>query len=95
MLQALIESGREAQRTGAWDEALAHFESALQLLPAEGDSKTKADLFRYAPKLKSGGLLLLHDFTYPEVQRACADYLATRQSQPLGQIHSLKIHQMR
>ena len=47
MLHALIESGREAQRTGAWDEALAHFDSALQLLSAEGDARTRADLFRW------------------------------------------------
>jgi putative nucleotidyltransferase with HDIG domain len=47
MLQALIESGREAQRTGAWDEALAHFDSALQMLPPEGDSKTRSDLLRW------------------------------------------------
>ena len=47
MLQALIESGREAQRTGAWDEALAHFESALQMLPAEGEARTRSDLFRW------------------------------------------------
>ena len=47
MLQALIESGREAQRTGAWDEALAHFDSALQMLPAEGDSQTRSDLLRW------------------------------------------------
>ena len=47
MLQALIESGREAQRTGAWDEALAHFESALQMLPSEGEEKTRADLLRW------------------------------------------------
>jgi putative nucleotidyltransferase with HDIG domain len=46
MLQTLIESGREAQRTGAWDEALAHFETALAMIPAEGDHETKADILR-------------------------------------------------
>src|SRR5215217_4800607 len=40
MLQNLIDSGREAQRTGAWDEALAHYESALALL-ADGSDPTK------------------------------------------------------
>ena len=48
MLQTLIESGREAKRTGAWDEALAHFEAALAVLPSgEGDAKQKADLLRW------------------------------------------------
>lgn len=47
MLQTLIESGREAQRTGAWDEALAHFETALAMIPEEGDAKSTADLLRF------------------------------------------------
>lgn len=47
MLQTLIESGREAQRTGAWDEALAHFEAALQMVPPDGDAKYTADLLRW------------------------------------------------
>lgn len=47
MLQSLIDSGREAQRTGAWDEALAHFDSALQLLPEEEQPATRADLLRW------------------------------------------------
>jgi putative nucleotidyltransferase with HDIG domain len=47
MLQTLINSGREAQRTGAWDEALAHYETALAMLPTEGDPKNAADLLRW------------------------------------------------
>ena len=47
MLQNLIEQGREAQRTGAWDEALAHFEAALAILPEEGDARKSADLYRW------------------------------------------------
>jgi putative nucleotidyltransferase with HDIG domain len=47
MLQNLIDSGREAQRTGAWDDALAHFESALAMLSSEGDPRTNADLLRW------------------------------------------------
>jgi putative nucleotidyltransferase with HDIG domain len=46
MLENLIQSGREAQRTGAWDEALAHFDTALQLLPQDGDPAHRADLLR-------------------------------------------------
>src|SRR3712207_3248500 len=47
MLETLINSGREAQRTGAWDEALAHYETALAMLPAEGDPRNAADLLRW------------------------------------------------
>src|SRR5687768_16397037 len=47
MLQTLVESGRAAQRTGAWDEALAHYETALAMIPADGDAKAKADLLRW------------------------------------------------
>jgi putative nucleotidyltransferase with HDIG domain len=47
MLQNLIEQGREAKRTGAWDDALAHYEAALALLPSEGEAKTAADLHRW------------------------------------------------
>ena len=46
MVQDLIESGREAQRTGAWDEALAHFEAALELLPQDHEPASRADVMR-------------------------------------------------
>src|SRR5690606_25510807 len=46
MVRGLIESGREAQRTGAWDQALAHFDAALQMLPP-GEQGTRADLLRW------------------------------------------------
>jgi putative nucleotidyltransferase with HDIG domain len=47
MLQALIESGREAQRTGAWDEALAQYETALAMIPPEDDAKVRSELHRW------------------------------------------------
>ena len=47
MLQKLIESGREAQRTGAWDEALAHYESALALIPAGEGAGDRAKVLRF------------------------------------------------
>lgn len=46
MLQNLIDSGREAQRTGAWDEALAHYESALALLADGSDPTMESELHR-------------------------------------------------
>jgi putative nucleotidyltransferase with HDIG domain len=45
MIQDLITSGREAQRTGAWDEALAHYDSALQLL-SEDEAAHRADVLK-------------------------------------------------
>src|SRR5690606_8481434 len=48
MVQTLVEAGREAQRVGAWDEALAHFETALAMLATGGDPKTRADLLRWS-----------------------------------------------
>ena len=48
MLQTLVERGREAQRSGAWDDALAHYETALGMLTGEGDAKIRADLLRWA-----------------------------------------------
>jgi putative nucleotidyltransferase with HDIG domain len=58
MLQTLIESGREAQRTGAWDEALAHYETALAMIPEEGDPSRTADLLRWSGMVHAerGGL---------------------------------------
>lgn len=47
MLQNLIDSGREAQRTGAWDDALAHYESALAMLADGSDPKKQLDLHRW------------------------------------------------
>ena len=47
MLQTLLESGRAAQRTGAWDDALAHYETALAMIPEEEDARVRADLLRW------------------------------------------------
>src|SRR5690242_6972202 len=47
MLQSLIRQGREAQRVGAWDEAIAHYETAMTLLPSEGDAADAADIQKW------------------------------------------------
>ena len=47
MLQSLIRQGRDAQQVGAWDEAIAHFETALALVPPEGDPSNTADILRW------------------------------------------------
>jgi putative nucleotidyltransferase with HDIG domain len=47
MLQHLIESGRQAHRAGAWDEALAHYETALAMVPADGEPRNAADLHKW------------------------------------------------
>ena len=69
----------------------------LDLLFIDGDhayTTVKSDLVLYLPKLKPGGLLLLHDFDYPEVRQACAESLAGRPTVDLGLTHTLKAFQM-
>jgi putative nucleotidyltransferase with HDIG domain len=44
MLSSLIESAKEAHRTGAWDNALAQYSTALTLAPE--DPRTTADVLR-------------------------------------------------
>jgi len=47
MLTRLIQAAQEAERVGAWDEALARYEEALSRLPGEGDAALAADLLRW------------------------------------------------
>jgi putative nucleotidyltransferase with HDIG domain len=46
MLTELIDSAREAYRRGAWDEALAGYETALAMVPEGEDAGSSADLMR-------------------------------------------------
>jgi putative nucleotidyltransferase with HDIG domain len=46
MLASLIESARSAYRRGAWDDAIAAYETALSMVPAADDPGTRADLLR-------------------------------------------------
>ncbi|MBV9772456.1 MAG: tetratricopeptide repeat protein [Gemmatimonadetes bacterium] len=72
MIDSLIESGREAQRTGAWDAALAHFETALTLAPADG-ARRRADLLRWIGSVhRERGDLDLAQRKY-EASRTAAD----------------------
>jgi predicted O-methyltransferase YrrM len=66
---------------------------ALDLLFLDGDHSydgTRADLVNYAPKLKPGGVLVLHDFNYDTVQRAVRDYFQERPLQNAGRTDSLQ-----
>jgi putative nucleotidyltransferase with HDIG domain len=47
MLATLIESARAAYRRGAWDDAIAAYETALTLVPEADDPATRADLLRH------------------------------------------------
>lgn len=65
----------------------------LDMLFIDGDhsyASVKDDLERYVPKLRPGGVLLLHDFTYPEVQQATKEFLEKRPLMDSWQTHSLK-----
>ena len=55
----------------------------IDLLFVDGDrsyGSTLADLQNYVPKLRPGGLLAMHDYTYDSVQRAAVDYFHGRLS---------------
>lgn len=47
MLDTLIAAAKQAQRAGAWDEALARYEDAFSRLSAEGSASTAADILRW------------------------------------------------
>ncbi|MBW3630618.1 MAG: tetratricopeptide repeat protein, partial [Gemmatimonadetes bacterium] len=47
MLLHLMESGRQAHRTGAWDDALAHYETALTLASEHDEARHEADLHKW------------------------------------------------
>ena len=69
----------------------------IDLLFIDGDhsyAACSADLRNYLPKLKPNGLLLFHDFNYPEVQRACKEALANRPARAIDSTHSLQAYQM-
>jgi len=66
---------------------------SLDLLFLDGDHSyegTLADLVDFAPKLKPGGILVMHDFNYDSVQRAARDYFQDRSLQDLGRTDSLQ-----
>jgi predicted O-methyltransferase YrrM len=68
----------------------------LDLLFIDGDHSYEgatADLSHYVPKLKPGGFLLMHDFTYDTVQRAARDFFGAKAPSDKGSVHSLKIFQ--
>ena len=72
MIDGLIESGRDAQRTGAWDEALAHYESALQLIDAEDAAKKASVLRSMGAVYRDRGDLESAEAKY-EASRVCAE----------------------
>lgn len=65
----------------------------VDLLFLDGDHSyegTLADLTDYAPKLKPGGILAMHDFTYDTVRAATSDYFRSRPKEDLGITASLQ-----
>jgi predicted O-methyltransferase YrrM len=54
----------------------------------------KADLAAFAPKLKRGGILLLHDFAYETVRQACSEYMKRQSVVDLGLVHTLQAFQL-
>lgn len=66
--------------------------SKLDALFIDGDHSyemVKSELSVYAPRIKPGGFLLLHDGQQEPVQRAMNEYLATHHLINVGTTHSL------
>jgi predicted O-methyltransferase YrrM len=66
--------------------------SELDMLLVDADHSyemVKKDLGVYVPKIKAGGLLLLHDAQEQSVQRALDEYLSRHHLLHLGTTHSL------
>lgn len=78
---------------GVSTEMATHVPAQLALLLLDGDhdyESVKTDLATYAPRLKPGGVLLLHDFDYDSVQRACREHLHDRNAIDLGRTDNLQ-----
>ena len=76
-------------------EQAASVPGGLDLLFIDGDHAYEAaasDLAHYAPKLRPGGVLAMHDFgVFPGVERACAEFFRGRPPEPVGRVHSLQL----
>ena len=69
----------------------------LDALLIDGDHSyemVKTELCVYAPKIKAGGFLLLHDSQHEPVQRALEEYLSRHHLVRVGTTHSLCILRM-
>jgi predicted O-methyltransferase YrrM len=70
---------------------------AVDLLFIDGDHSYEgalADLSGFVPKIRPGGILLLHDYTYETVKAAVRDYFKDRPLTDLGATHSLQTFQL-
>ena len=69
----------------------------LDLVFIDGDharEAARADLGAYVPKLKPGGLLLMHDFNYESVRQAFGDHFGSQPPVSKGGVHSLQVFQI-
>ncbi|HTM55180.1 MAG TPA: class I SAM-dependent methyltransferase [Pirellulales bacterium] len=72
--------------------AVCHEVPAIDLLFLDGDHSydgTREDLALYGPKLKPGGILVMHDYTYDSVKRALADTYPKESLVQIAVAHSL------
>jgi HD-GYP domain-containing protein (c-di-GMP phosphodiesterase class II) len=88
MLRPLIESGREAQLTGSWDEALAHFQAALDCPDCESLPGARPDIMRWVGEVhrERGELDAATDWTTRSRAEADAEGLIDRIASALNSL---------
>ncbi len=80
---------------GYSNDAAANTPDNVDLVFIDGDhsyKSTKSDLENYAPKLRTGGTLILHDTNRAEVQQAFSEYAANKQFSLIREAHTLKAY---
>ena len=95
MLQDLIKSGREAQRTGAWDDALAHYQTALTLLPEGDDPKSRAELLRWIGTVHTERGVLDEAATHFGASKAAADEANLREQSAAALVSMANVELLR
>src|SRR5206468_472774 len=82
---------------GRADQQAVDVPDGLDLLFLDGDHASEAvasDLTPYAPKVKPGGLVVLHDYNFASVSQATDVYFAGRSVLDRGLVHALKVFQL-
>ena len=72
---------------------MKHRVGPVDLLFVDGDHSyegAKADLTNYGPKIKPGGLLVVHDYGYEGVSRAISEVFEPGSLASVGEVHTVR-----